>query len=265
VGQSEVMDDQRADVTDPFLSALDMPALEDVDAGASTDAMVWPIPSPRVRKLLEARLEDLGDQHFYTRITAIGLAAVFFVVGGAGIYLIVDQVIGYRISPIYFGVAYTVFYVALASLSEFMRERTPIERYRRVDFSHSSFIDEKQRRGLRGFPRLLLFVPGMAGKAFRKLSEPSPPSDEEALEVALRLLPALHSPLLLVRAESADLGGPEVVRRAVLLLHGLGLADLRPNEDGEYEVVPCGGCADLLRGGPFDPDKIGDFETTIRD
>jgi len=242
-----------------------MPALSEVKSGASTDAMVWPIPSPRVRKQLESRMGDLGDQHFYARVTSTGLAAVFFVVIGAGSYLLIDQVIGFRISPIYFGAAFTVAYLILAVLAETMRDRAPIERYRKVDFAHSSFIDAKRRRGIRGFPKLLLFVPGMAGKAFRKLAEPSPPMDEETLEVALRLLPALHSPLLLARAEAADLGGPEVVRRAVLLLHGLGLADLRPNEDGEYEVMPCGGCADLLRGGPFDPDKIGEFETTIRD
>ncbi len=259
------MDDHRADVTDPFLSALDMPALEDVDAGASTDAMVWPIPSPRVRKQLEARMEDLGDQHFYSRITAVGLAAVFFLVVGAGLYLLVDQVIGFRVSPLYFGVAYTVFFLGLAFLAEFMRERTAMELYRTVDFSHSSFIDTRPRRGIRGFPRLMLFIPRMAGKAFRKLAEPAPPMDEGALEAALRLLPALHSPLLLARAEAADLGGPEVVRRAVLLLFAMGLADLQLNGDEEYEIVPSGGCADLLRGGPFDPDKIGEFEETIRD
>lgn len=259
------MDDHRADVTDPFLSALDMPALEDVDPGTSNDAMVWPIPSPRVRKQLEARMEELGDQHFYARITAVGLAAVFFLVVGAGVYLLVDQVIGFRASPFLFGGAYTVFFLALAGLAEFMRERTAIELYRTVDFSHSSFIETRPRSGLRGFPKLLLFVPGMAGKAYRKLAEPGPPTDEGALEAALRLLPALHSPLLLVRAESADLGGSEVVRRAVLLLHAMGLADLQLNEDEEYEIVPSGGCADLLRGGPFDPDKISEFEETIRD
>ena len=259
------MNDQRADVTDPFLSALDMPALDDVDAGTTTDAMVWPIPSPRVRKQLEARMGDLGDHQFYGRVTSTGLAAAFFVVFGSGLYLLLDQVIGFRVSPIYYGAAFTAFFLALAWLAEVMRERTAIELYRTVDFAHSSFIDRKPRRGIRGFPRLLLFVPGMAGKAFRKLVEPSAPTDEGALEAALRLLPALHSPLLLVRAEAADLGGPEVVRRAVLLLHALGLADLQLNDAGEYEVVPCGGCADLLRGGPFDPDKISDFEETIRD
>lgn len=259
------MDDpqDRGDVQDPFLSQLELPAVQESEEGNSL-AMVWPILSPRVRKVVEERLEEVADHHFWTRIVAICLASIFFLTSGGALYAIFFFAVGIRIDPVVFGLAYSVFFFALVCLAETLRVREPVELYRDSEFAHSAFVEAKKRRGLRGLPRLMLFLPGVVGQAMRKLFESAPATDSETLEAALRLLPALHQPLPLSMAETADLGGPDVVRRAVLLLHALGLAELANDEDGEFVICPSGGCAQLLRSEPFDSDKIGEFEQTIR-
>jgi len=259
------MDDprDRGEVEDPFLSQLELPAVQETEESTSM-AMLWPIPSPRVRKVVEERLEEATDQHFWSRLLAIGLAAIFFITSGGTLYALFFFAVGIRIDPVIFGLAYAVLFAALVCLAETLRVREPVELYRNSEFAHSAFIEEKKRRGLRGLPRLMLFLPGVVGQAMRRLFESSPATDSETIEAALRLLPALHQPLPLATAETADLGGPDVVRRAVLLLHGLGLAELSTDEDGEFVICPSGGCAELLRSEPFDADKIGEFEQTIR-
>ena len=260
------MDDpqRRGDTQDPFLSQLELPAVRESEDGSSM-AMLWPIPSPRVRKVVEERLGEVSDHHFWTRVVAVGLASIFFLTSGGGLYALFFFGIGIRIDPVVFGLVYAVFFSALVCLAETLRIREPVELYRDSEFAHSAFVEAKKRRGLRGLPRLMLFLPGVVGQSMRKLFEASPATDVETLEAALRLLPALHQPLPLLAAESADLGGPDVVRRAVLLLHALGLAELANDEDGEFVICPSGGCAQLLRSEPFDADKIGEFEQTIRD
>jgi len=260
------MDDpqDRGEVQDPFLSHAELPAPRESEEGTSM-AMLWPIPSPRVRKVVEERIEEINDQHFWSRLIAVGLAAIFFIISGVGLYGLFFFAVGIRIDPVLYGLVYTVLFAALVCLAETLRIRDPVELYRDSEFAHSAFIEEKKRHGLRGLPRLMLFLPGIVGRAMRKQLEPTPSTDSETLETALRLLPALHQPLPLATAELADLGGPDTIRRAVLLLHALGLAELATDEDGEFVIRPSGGSAELLRSEPFDSDKISEFEQTVRD
>jgi hypothetical protein len=243
------MDDSktRAEVRDPFLSELDLPVAEQTDPGAS-HPMIWPIPPPRVRKLLEAQLEGLEDRHFWRRIFGAVMTAMLFLFLGCGLYVAILAGLSYRMPPISFGIAFSVLFGLLVWLSDFMRLRDPIEDYRAADFPHSIFLEQKARRGIRGFPRIMLFVPGLAARGLRRVMAAAPPADMETLNAALRLLPALHSPLPLSAAEEAGLGGPELVRQAVLLLHAMGLADLERRDEGQLVIEPRGACAELLRG-----------------
>ncbi len=243
------MDDpkDRGEVRDPFLSTQELPLAEQTDPGAS-HPMIWPIPPPRVRKLLEAQLEDLEDRHFWRRVFGGLLAAGIFLLIGCGLYAIAMFGLGYRMSPIPYGLGFSALFVLLVWLSDYMRLRDPIEDYRAADFPHSIFLEQKARRGIRGFPRIMLFIPGIAARGMRRVMAAAPPSDMETLNAALRLLPALHSPLPLSAAEEAGLGGPELVRQAVLLLYSMGLADLEQRAEGQLVIQPRGACAELLRG-----------------
>lgn len=260
----------RHEVADPFQPEEETAeqAAEEADLATGerpAPRLVWPIPSPRVRKAVEAKVEEIADQHFFAKIVAALLAGGVFVSFGVGFYLLFLFALGYRINPLLFGAGYTVLFAFLTALASHLRSRDPLEYYREAEFPHSSEIPPDRRRGLRGFPAIMLFVPGLLGGALRKLLEPPPPTEEDAVEAALRMLPVLHQPLPLAGAEEAGLGGPDVIRRATLLLHALDLADLVRGPDGELLVCPRGSCADLLRGAPFDPDEIGALEQTIKD
>ena len=255
----------RHEVTDPFQLNDDLPDDHPSDGENAPPRLIWPIPSPRVRKAIEGRVEDLADKHFLGKIVAALLAAGVFVVCGVVLYLLEMFVLGYRINPLLFGLMYTMFFAFLVALASHLRNRDPLEYYREAEFPYSAEIEKDRRRGLRGFPRLILFVPAVVGAALRKLVEPSPPTDEDAVEAALRLLPVLHQPLPLARAEEAGLGGPEVIRRATMLLHGLDLADMIRDEEGDLLLCPRGRCADLLRSAPVDLDHLGALEQTIKD
>jgi hypothetical protein len=256
----------RHEVTDPFQpESTGEPSIASGDGETQPPKLVWPIPSPRVRKAIESKVEEVADQHFFAKIVAAVLAAGVFVVVGVALYLVDMFAFGYRVNPLIFGLGYTVFFAFLVALANHLRSRDPLEYYREAEFPHSSEVPVDRRRGLRGLPRLLFYIPGVVGASLRKLLEPPPPTDEDAVEAALRMLPVLHQPLPLARAEEAGLGGPDVIRRATLLLHSLDLADLIRDGEGDLLVCPRGTCADLLRGTPFEADGIGAWEQTIKD
>ncbi len=259
----------RHEVADPFQpneeSAEGTAGLSATDTGESPARLIWPIPSPRVRKAIESKVEEIADKHFLSKIVAALLAGSVFVMSGLTLYLLDLFALGYRINPLLFGVGYTALFAFLVALANHLRSRDPLEDYREAEFPHSSEIPPDRRRGLRGFPRLMLFLPGIVGSAMRKLLEPPPPTDEDAIEAALRMLPVLHQPLPLVHAEEAGLGGPDVIRRATLLLSALDLADLVRGPDDVLLVCPRGTCADLLRGAPVDVNDLGAWEQTIKD
>ncbi len=256
----------RHEVHDPFQpESTGEPSIVSADDEAQPPRLVWPIPSPRVRKAIESKVEDIADQHFFSKIVAAVLAAGIFVAAGVALYLLDMYALGYRVHPVIFGLGYTLFFAFLVAMANHLRSREPLEYYREAEFPHSSEVPVDRRRGLRGFPRLIFYIPGLVGASLRKLLEPAPPTDEDAVEAALRMLPVLHQPLPLARAEEAGLGGPDVIRRATLLLNALDLADLGRDAEGELLVCPRGTCADLLRGTPFVADGIGAWEQTIKD
>lgn len=232
-------------VTDPFLSRIAMPSMEERDPALRP--MLWPIASPRVRKALTGKLEDLEDHHFVAKFFAGILAGAAFLLGGITLLMVLRHLLPWEVEGYLFGGAFTVLFVALTLVADRYRPPTPREVYYAAHMGGGEAHrgDRPVGRALRA----LLFGPYLVSVAYHKLLEPPPPTDEADLDVALRLLPVLHEPLPLHQAELAGIASRDEIRRASLLLHALHLADLVRGPGNVVLLTPRSACAQLLRDG----------------
>jgi len=233
-------------VTDPFLSRIALPSMEERDPQALRP-MLWPIASPRVRKTLVGKLEDLEDHHFVSKVFAGILAGAVFLAGGITLLMVLRHLLPWEVEGYVFGGAFTVLFVALTLVADRYRPPTPREVY----YAAHTGGGEAHRgdRPVGRVLRTLLFGPYLVSVAYRKLLEPPPPTDEAVLDVALRLLPVLHEPLPLHQAELAGIASRDEIRQASLLLHALRLADLVRGPGNVVLLTPRSACAQLLRDG----------------
>lgn len=210
--------------------------------------MIWPIPSPRLRKSIETRLVNLAEYHFMTRLGAAALAAAVYCGSGGALYMVASFTVDGPVSPLFYGGLYSAAFILLTLLTYRLSPRDPLQAYRDAEFARTGTHPTASRLSMPRWQRILLFGPLITVLAFRRIVEQSPPRDAETLETALRMLPALHDPLPLSRAEEAGIGNPEAVRRATVLLNSMGLTDLIRAPDGELLLCPRSAAARLLRG-----------------
>ncbi len=210
--------------------------------------MIWPIPSPRLRKSIETRLVNLAEYHFLTRLGAAALAAGVYCLSGGALFILLAYSLDEPASPLIFGVLYSTAFILLTLLTYRLSPKDPLQAYRDAEFARTGTHPTANRLSMPRWQRIVLFGPLITVLAFRRIVEQPPPRDAETLETALRMLPALHDPLPLSRAEEAGIGNPEAVRRATVLLNALGLTDLIRAPDGELLLCPRSAAAKLLRG-----------------
>ncbi len=236
-------------IEDPFTVDPAPAPPTDAAEGAPPPMRIWPIVSPRVRKSVEEHLSELSDRHAMQRLLSALIASNIYGLSGVAGYLVLRMGLSLNVPPVVFGALYTAIFAATCLLAHRLQPKDPLEIYRESEFARTGSYPTGVPFRMPRWQRVLLLGPVLTVNAVKKLVEPTPPHDPETMEAALRLLPALHQPLPLIRAMEAGIGGPEVIRRATLLLNALGYADVLRDSTGELLLCPRAATARLLRDG----------------